>query len=943
MVPTAERTANPAELQFSSFLTQLKAPPSTEDPMRPEQWSSPTSITNPTDATSNTSHPLPSFALEQQSSQYYPSVSSGNNLPPRQPVTGLSTPTGYYTQHHPREPVTTSTAQWSGAPIFSSGASMVPTDFQHQQQLPQHPAMHPLVLQHSEAMPRPNDEDLAMDAQMLREVLQEGHTPMPVPTQHRGQQVPGLQLLFAAPMHPGDMNAPGSQAPGFFSSSLGAANAPADMLLTMSQTPSPMGSVPVAPIYSSVQAQDPTQARTLSGAMALPAGIGGTYDPAALAAAAAAGGMLPPATLPRKKRTTATRICKVEGCTKGIRSRGLCKAHGGGRRCTTPGCTTSDQGGGHCVLHGGGRRCRIEGCKKSAQWRGVCKMHGGARRCRSKSLDHSGGEMSASDRSSTCFAASDASEHMTPAIETEKSRGTSAGFRKFREALMAKKFESQDNVPFTYLRLAVADVSSAHITDAFDEALHFIDSTLIEGGKVLVHCFMGRSRSATIVLAHLIARQKLTLSDKIPLRNQEASETCQFAESDAKISKAPIPASAPAKILFLDGVRGLAAILVVSQHSREYLHDLDLGACAVDAFFVLSSFLLTMIFMKKSIRMLAQKASYRKWIFSLADYFSKRFFRVYPLFAVVVVLLWMLPFEDKQRYFLVKERSQFDLFKVLTFDFHHRYFVFWTLPLEISYYFCLPVFVLGVLNLRRFWWVPLIPLYGWVIHAGWHERRSSHSPLRPHFPTFIAGSMAAILFVKLDTWIKTTGFEFKNWQKLAVRVVEYAAIALTLSVCFRRNSSHGNPVEPTMLFHWVHKPEGLDEGGFPFISVPVTMIIVIEMLLPSCVAEMFEWSVFRYWGKISFSVYLLHSFVLFSDIFDQEPNLYYERMFWRFGLILLLATASYHLVEYPSQLLSQRITKALAEQEAKGLGSATLPFVFDTKRLCCAQRATQIA
>lgn len=32
---------------------------------------------------------------------------------------------------------------------------------------------------------------------------------------------------------------------------------------------------------------------------------------------------------------------------------------------------------------------------------------------------------------------------------------------------------------------------------------------------MLVHCFMGRSRSATIVLAYLISRQTLTLSDAL--------------------------------------------------------------------------------------------------------------------------------------------------------------------------------------------------------------------------------------------------------------------------------------------------------------------------------------------------------------------------------------------------------------------------------------------
>lgn len=82
------------------------------------------------------------------------------------------------------------------------------------------------------------------------------------------------------------------------------------------------------------------------------------------------------------KKISSSRICRVPNCTKGIRSRGLCKGHGGGRRCQTPGCQISDQGGGHCIAHGGGRRCSMAGCQKSAQSKGLCKFHGGARRCR---------------------------------------------------------------------------------------------------------------------------------------------------------------------------------------------------------------------------------------------------------------------------------------------------------------------------------------------------------------------------------------------------------------------------------------------------------------------------------------------------------------------------------------------------------------------------------
>ncbi|ETL46792.1 hypothetical protein L916_03391, partial [Phytophthora nicotianae] len=137
-----------------------------------------------------------------------------------------------------------------------------------------------------------------------------------------------------------------------------------------------------------------------------------------------------------------------------------------------------------------------------------------------------------------------------------------------------------------------------------------------------------------------------------------------------------------AKILFLDGVRGTAVIFVVTQHTG-YMHDIFMGAVGVDAFFVLSSFLLTMIFMKKSIKLFAENASYRKWGYTLADYFSKRFFRVYPLFALLSIALWLMPFEYKHRYYLVKQPEDFNLFQTLTFHPEHRHYLMWTLPLEI--------------------------------------------------------------------------------------------------------------------------------------------------------------------------------------------------------------------------------------------------------------------
>lgn len=371
MIATAH--TGPADNHFASFLTQLKAPPATEQAMRADgaQWAVP-SPSRPTttagETSTTTSQPLPSFTFDHSTHNYYASTSA---LPSR-PASSFSTPTGYYSHHvgSLRDQHATSAAPSWSASTYPPGASGSLGDYLHQHHAPPPPALHPL-LHHSEALARPNEEDLAIDAQMLREVLQEmptGQTPVGAPhaTQPRGPPMPGLQLLFGSPMHSTELTAAPSA---FYSSSMGMTTASADMLLTMRET------APGASIYAS----GPSPDQTLAGTLPLSSGLSTAYDPLA---ATDGHGTGPASLLARKKRATATRICKVEGCTKGIRSRGLCKAHGGGRRCTTPGCTTSDQGGGHCVLHGGGRRCRIEGCKKSAQWRGVCKMHGGARRCR---------------------------------------------------------------------------------------------------------------------------------------------------------------------------------------------------------------------------------------------------------------------------------------------------------------------------------------------------------------------------------------------------------------------------------------------------------------------------------------------------------------------------------------------------------------------------------
>ncbi|XP_002517161.2 dual specificity protein phosphatase 1 isoform X3 [Ricinus communis] len=68
---------------------------------------------------------------------------------------------------------------------------------------------------------------------------------------------------------------------------------------------------------------------------------------------------------------------------------------------------------------------------------------------------------------------------------------------------------------FVYKIIGVADREDTNLRQYFDECFNFIDEAKRQGGGVLVHCFVGKSRSVTIVVAYLMKKHGLSLTQAL--------------------------------------------------------------------------------------------------------------------------------------------------------------------------------------------------------------------------------------------------------------------------------------------------------------------------------------------------------------------------------------------------------------------------------------------
>lgn len=222
----------------------------------------------------------------------------------------------------------------------------------------------------------------------------------------------------------------------------------------------------------------------------------------------------------------------------------------------------------------------------------------------------------------------------------------------------------------------------------------------------------------------------------------------------------------------LDGLRGIAVLFVLVSHLSNAGMDIipplsfsGVGKVGVWLFFTLSSFLLTLQFLNKKDGSLI---SARVWL----NYFVKRFFRIYPLFTLVMLISWMF---SNSGYFFMDGTN--DLISHLILQ--EAKGVEWSILVKFRYFMVLPIMVLlMVFPLKRKpIFVTTAALLA-VVTADFYRHEINLFSLRPYVSIFILGSYTAYIF-----WLFRQRFiEFSIKQKWAFELIAAAIVVVLFSL-----------------------------------------------------------------------------------------------------------------------------------------------------------------
>ncbi|MBX5201700.1 acyltransferase [Rhizobium sp. NZLR1] len=280
----------------------------------------------------------------------------------------------------------------------------------------------------------------------------------------------------------------------------------------------------------------------------------------------------------------------------------------------------------------------------------------------------------------------------------------------------------------------------------------------------------------------------------------------------------------PDYIPSLDGLRGVAALLVVQAHvglifPGASVHVTTMGSEAVGLFFALSGFLMAHLYGSRPVTKE-----------NVLDFLVSRFARIYPVYLAAVLLVAML-----------SGIPNLDFVQPIMggMDFVRHVFllgssgVFWSIPPEIQFYLLFPILWLCLARPHRYSGV-IVGFAVVIVVDGLLELPGPGIMLVSKLPYFLFGALAGAMHSYWDRWTPSALTGIFTLFLLAV------------------------------FFAYRHLAPGFSPEFWSLQSaVAAAVIVALVARQPPIAANVLAAAPIRFLGTISFSLYLFHVPIMF--------------------------------------------------------------------------------
>ncbi|KAJ3020522.1 UNVERIFIED_CONTAM: hypothetical protein HDU68_010145 [Siphonaria sp. JEL0065] len=367
------------------------------------------------------------------------------------------------------------------------------------------------------------------------------------------------------------------------------------------------------------------------------------------------------------------------------------------------------------------------------------------------------------------------------------------------------------------------------------------------------------------------------------------------------------------RISFFNGLRGFSAMCVVYAHYST-LHSYSilerpyklLGELAVWQFFAMSAFLIT-----KSMygRFRTTKKTGKSIYPVMLDYAIRRIMRIYPLLTTFLFFLWLFP-QYKVSWYAgadggVVNWNTFLPIRSMTF--------LWTIPIEVQYYFILPLFPYVAIYWVGFGWIlacTVAVIAGIVISIVTPAYPDTENTILNVLPIFLYSTASAILVEKTKEFMQSE--LYKKWLRKIPSFIQFSApyaidgltfalygLALwasipAVSLVFGSEIRMHEELLVYFLGLWVPTSSRTVQG--PLLA----LVLYFISFVPGSISTLFDWGLLQYYGKISYSSFLFHIYPIYfvQTYFDGVG--YEMGVLLTFAMVIPMSSLSYFLVEKQS-------------------------------------------